>query len=335
MKKTGFIVLTTCLLCCLPAEAQFGNLIKKGKEAVKNAKEKVEHVVKKAKGDIDFYFLEKNRGFYSSKNHMIVLLDRYKDGELKGQQITYTIMENGDVIKNNGKKIAELLNGGIVNAHDYSPYSTLAANGDVLVDGEVVANIDNNGNVTMEGFSIGNVKGIDKDIASLIFFAILQNKEVIDKILPQYKEERKLVNERKRKAEEERLNREWPIEKNGSKGFVKGNGEVYDWAHNKIGQLPAHGDGDIKDGHGNIIGRIRLGKIYNKMGQELADVNHNTGDITIPGTSNQIAIVRSGNVVLQEKDSMMGFKDVKTLGYCDVRPYEWVAALIYCNFFKF
>ena len=28
-------------------------------------------------------------------------------------------------------------------------------------------------------------------------------------------------------------------------------------------------------------------------------------------------------------------KDSKTLGYCDVRPYEWAVAIIFCDFFKF
>jgi hypothetical protein len=27
--------------------------------------------------------------------------------------------------------------------------------------------------------------------------------------------------------------------------------------------------------------------------------------------------------------------DSKTLGYCDVRPYEWAVAIIFCDFFRF
>ena len=38
MKKTGLIILILTLLCCLPAQAQFGGIIKKAKET----KEKVE-----------------------------------------------------------------------------------------------------------------------------------------------------------------------------------------------------------------------------------------------------------------------------------------------------
>ena len=73
MKKTGIIVLIFSLLFCLPAEAQFGDLINRGKKAVKKAKEKVENIVKKANGDIDFYYLGEYKGFYRNKQHMIVL----------------------------------------------------------------------------------------------------------------------------------------------------------------------------------------------------------------------------------------------------------------------
>lgn len=67
MKKTGFIVLIFSLLFCLPAEAQFGDLIKQGKKAVKKAKEKVENIGKKINGDIDFFYLGEHKGFYRSK----------------------------------------------------------------------------------------------------------------------------------------------------------------------------------------------------------------------------------------------------------------------------
>ena len=41
MKKTGFIMLIAALLCCLPAQAQLGGLINKGKNAVNKGKEVV------------------------------------------------------------------------------------------------------------------------------------------------------------------------------------------------------------------------------------------------------------------------------------------------------
>ena len=323
------------LLCSLPAEAQFGGLINKGKNAVKKAKEKVEHVTKEIKGHIDFYFDDQHQGVYDSKNRVIIMDAVHEDGEFIGKNQTITIKENGDLIYNDGSKIGELLSGGIINCRKTSPYCTLTANGDVVMDDEVIGHIDDKGNVTMDGSLLGNVKGIDKQVAAYIYFGALQDKELIAKNRLSIKEEQKQAEEKRKKAAEARKKREWTREKNGSKGYVNGIGEVFNWSHTKIGQLPQNGDGNIKDGQGNIIGQIRLGKISNRMGQELADVNHNNGDTSIPGKSNQMVIVRSGNVILQEKDPMMGYKDVKTLGYCNVQPYEWAVAIIYCNFFRF
>lgn len=47
-------------------------------------------------------------------------------------------------------------------------------------------------------------------------------------------------------------------------------------------------------------------------------------------------IVKSlGDVVRQQKDNMIGYEDVETLGCCNARPYTWVTALVVCNFFNF
>ena len=82
-KKTGFIALIVALLCCMPAQAQLGGLINKGKSAVnkaKEVKEKVDEEIKKSNGDVDFYYLDNHRGFYRSKNRKIVFDDLHKDG---------------------------------------------------------------------------------------------------------------------------------------------------------------------------------------------------------------------------------------------------------------
>ena len=335
MKKTGFIVVILSLMCCLPAEAQFGGLVDMGKHVVKKTKEKVERTIKKVKGDVDIYFEDNHKGFYSTKTGVIVLDALHEDGEFAGKNKTVTVDKNGNLIDDFGTQFGALLSDGAINCRKCAPYCTLAANGDVVMDGEVIGHIDDNGNVTMEGMPLGNVKGINKQVAAYIYFGMLQNKELVANNRAYFKAKKQRQEEQRREAEEARRNQKYPFEKNGSRGYVKGSGEVFDWADNKIGQLPSGGDGDILDGHGNIIGRIRLGKIYDKMSNELCEVNHNTGDILIPGRSNQIAIVRSGSVVLQKKDQMMGYKDLKTLGRCDVRPYEWVAAIIFCNFFRF
>ena len=328
MKKTGYIVLILTLLCCLPAQAQFGGLIRKAKET----KEKVDKKVKKAKGEFDFYYLNEHRGYYNSKKHLICLDDRYNDGELAGENITYSIMDNGEVIRNDGKQVAQLLDNGAVNCHDCTPYLIIGLDGDVVMDNEVIGHIDNiSGKVTMEGFKIADVKGIDRQIAAFIIYGIMNNKERIANLTAQCKEDRKRANEERKQAaarqEAERKSREWTIEKNGNRGYVDGTGAVYNWAHKKIGQLPEGGNGDIKDASGFTIGRINMGDIYDRNGNKLASVSDG-GTIYAPGSNNPVADVKGGGRIDMTKDS-------KTLGYCDVRPYVWAVVLIYCDFFRF
>ena len=326
MKRTELIVLLiVSILCWLPAQAQFGGLFNKGKE-------KVENKGKKNKGNIDFYFLDKHRGYYDSQNRIIVFDDTYQEGELTGQRVTFTIMDNGTVIRNDGKRVGELLDNGVVNCHDCAPYLTTEITGDVVMDGEVIGHIDNiTGVVSMEGFTIANVKGIDKQIAAYIIFGIIHDKERIAYILPKYKEERKRVDEEKKNAQRAQNSsgknvQEWTIEKNGNRGFVDANGVVYNWSHKKIGQLPK-GSGDIKDADGNKIGSIDImGVIFDRNGRELATVRG--GSISIPGSNATVAEVRAAGRI----DTMQG---PKTLGYCDARPYVWAVAIIFCDFFRF
>lgn len=77
-------MLIVAMLCCLPAQAQLGGLINKGKNALnkaKEVKEKVDEGIKKVNGDVDFYFMDAYKGFYRSKNGKIVLEDRHKEGK--------------------------------------------------------------------------------------------------------------------------------------------------------------------------------------------------------------------------------------------------------------
>ena len=364
MKKTGFIALIVSLLCCLPAQAQLGGLINKGKNAVnkaKEVKEKVDEEIKKSNGDVDFYYMDNHRGFYRSKNRKIVFDDLHKDGKRSGKNVIYTIEKNGDVMFDDGRKVGEVLNGGVVNCHATAPYLTLVANGDVVMDGETIGHIDDTGNVTLEGMSIGKAPGIDKQVAAYIYFGILFDKQGIATSREKIKEEKLRVEQERKQAEEARLLaakeaeakrqaaaanqpkttqasgtkasnkstsskvKEWTIEKGGKKGYVDANGVVYDWAHKKIGQLPK-GSGDIKDGSGSTIGRISGGDIY-KSGNKVASVTSG-GSISVPGSNATVAEVRGSGRIDMTKDS-------KTLGYCDVRPYEWAVAIIFCDFFRF
>ena len=121
--------------------------------------------------------------------------------------------------------------------------------------------------------------------------------------------------------------REWTIEKGSKRGYVDANGVVYNWAHTKIGQLPKNGSGDIKDGNGSTIGRISMGDIYNRSGNKVATVTSG-GSISVPGSNATVAEVHAAGRIDWSKDS-------KTIGYCDVRPYEWAVAIIFCDFFNF
>ena len=359
MKKTGFVLLIMALLCCLPAQAQLGGLINKGKKAVdkaKEVKEKVDEEIKKTNGDVDFFYLDAHRGFYRARTKKIVFDDLHKEGKRSGKNVVYTIEKNGDVTFDDGRKVGEVLDGGIVNCHSTAPYLTLAANGDVVMDGEVIGNIANDGNVTMEGMSIGKAPGIDKQVAAYIYFGILFDKQGIATARAKIKEEKERIEQERKQAEEARLKaaqeaeanraatastsqssgkksnnttakkvQEWSIEKNGSRGYVDANGVVYNSSHKKIGQLPK-GSGDIKDGSGSTIGRISSGDIYVR-GNKVCTVTSG-GSISVPGSNATVAEVHAGGRIDMKENS-------KTLGYCDVRPYEWAVAIIFCNLFKF
>ena len=364
MKKTGFIVLIISLLCCLPAQAQLGNLINKGKNAVnkaKEVKEKVDEGIKKVNGDVDFYYLDAHKGFYRAKNRKIVFDDLHKDGKRSGKNVVYTIEKNGDVIFDDGRKVGEVLDGGIVNCHSTAPYLTLAANGDVVMAGEVVGHVANNGDVTLEGNLLGRAPGIDKQVAAYIYFGILFDKQGIDNVRAKVKEERLRAEQEKearlKAAQEAEAKRkaamanqpkntqtntqktnnnnaqpkkvqEWTIEKGGKRGFVDANGVVYNWAHTKIGQLPKDGRGDIKDGFGSTIGSISGGGVIrDRSGRDLCTVSAG-GSIAVPGSTATVASVHAAGRIDWEKDS-------KTIGYCDARPYEWAVAIIFCDLFNF
>lgn len=374
MKRTGLIALIAMLLCCLPAEAQLGNLINKGKQAVKKAKEvkeKVDDGIKKVNGDIDFYYMDACKGFYRSKNGKIVLEDRHKEGKLSGKNITYTIEKSGDITTDEGYKAGQLLDGGAVNCQGCTPYLTMTASGDVVMDGEAIGNIDNAGKVTWEGKVIGKAPGIDKQVAAYIYFGILNDKQAITARRAQIKEEQLRAEQERKQAEEARLKaaqeqeakrkamaanqaknaqssgkkantnsnkatgtkkattapkvQEWRIEKGSNRGFVDANGVVYDSSHKKIGKLP-NGSGDIVDALGRTIGRISMGDIYDSSGK-VCTVSSG-GSIAVPGSNATVAEVHAGGRIDMNQGG-------KTLGYCDVRPYEWAAAIIFCDIFKF
>lgn len=366
MKRKGLIALIAMLLCCLPAEAQLGNLINKGKQAVKKAKEvkeKVDDGIKKANGDIDFYYMDACKGFYRSKNGKIVIQGS------ADKKTVYSIDKNGDITDGDGRKAGQLLDGGTVNCQNCTPYLTVTASGDVMMEGEAIGNIDNAGKVTWEGKTIGKAPGIDRQVAAYIYFGILNDKQTITTRRAQIKEEQLRAEQERKQAEEARLKaaqeqeakrkamaanqaknaqssgkktggskatttkkataapkvQEWRIEKGSDRGFVDANGVVYNSSHKKIGQLP-NGSGDIVDASGSTIGRISMGDIYDRSGK-VCTVSSG-GSIAVPGSNATVAEVHAGGRIDMNQSG-------KTLGYCDARPYEWAVAIIFCDIFKF
>ena len=320
------------LLCCLQAQAQLGGLINKGKKAVdkaKEAKEKVDEEIKKANGDVDFYYMDAHRGFYRARTKKIVFDDLHKEGKRSGKNVVYTIEKNGDVTFDDGRKVGEVLDGGIVNCHATAPYLTLAANGDVMMDGEAIGHIGDDGNVTLEGMSIGKAQGIDKQVAAYIYFGILFDKQGIATARAKIIEEKQRLEQERKQAEEARLKaaqeaeakrkaesanqpkssnqasgkksnnnttkkvQEWTIEKNGSRGYVDANGVVYNSSHKKIGQLPK-GSGDIKDGSGSTIGRIIIiGRLWHHSINSVLNLVHRNLHTNYTSGCNEHALVRN------------------------------------------
>ena len=70
-----------------------------------------------------------------------------------------------------------------------------------------------------------------------------------------------------------------------------------------------------------------MGDIYDRSGNKVATVSSG-GSISVPGSNATVAEVRGSGRIDMTQDS-------KTLGYCDVRPYEWAVAIIFCDIFNF
>lgn len=330
------------------AHAQFGNLV----SGLKKAKETVDDVNKKRNGDVEFTKDGKVQGFFRTRTKQFIFNQKHSKGDREGKNIIYTIEKNGDITFDDGRKIGEIKDNGEVNCHDEAPYLTVKSDGSVMMDGEKVARIDDQGKVYLYDVLIGSAPGIDKQYAAYLYLGIYYNKER----LAQVKEE---MAEKKRKEAEEiarikaeaarrqaqaaqnaktaapakssqnntqKKVREYRIEKGSARGFVDENGVVYNWSHTKVGQLPK-GSGDIQNGSGSRIGSIWSGDIKDSSGNLLCTVSSG-GSIAVKGSNATVAEVRGAGRV----DMVQGSK---TLGYCDCGNYVWTAAIIFCDLFKF
>ena len=356
MKTIRIILMTVVFsLASLQAHAQLGGLLNKAKSSVNKVKndvnkvkKDVEDVSKRVNGDVDFTLGSNHKGVYRARTRQIILDDLHQGGDRAGKKTYYTVEDNGDIVADNGVKVGEIAVDGSVNCHDTSPYLTMMANGDVMMDGSVIGNIDDNGNVTMLGSTIGKAPTVPKQIAAYIFFGVCNDKASIKSLRAEIeKKEAERAQQaalaKERAATQAKSSKstskssgsssntaakvaEYRIEKGSARGYVDANGVVYDWSHKKLGQLPK-GSGDIKDGNGSTIGSIWSGDIKDRSGNLLCTVSSG-GSIAVKGSNATVAEVHAGGRVDWSKDS-------KTIGYCDCHNYIWTAAIIFCDIFRF
>ena len=335
------------LMGAATAQAQFGNLI----NGIKKAKETVEDVNKKRNGDIEFSRGGTVQGFFRTRTGEFIFDKTHPDGERKGKKVIFKVEKNGDVMYDDGRKVGEVLKDGTVNFHGEQGYLKVQGDGSVMMDGEKVAMINDNGQVYIYDVLIGTAKGLDKKYAALLYLGIYHDKASLAKSKAELAEvKRKQEAEAKRLQEQaaqrkaqaaknsakgsantnsgntQKKVREYSIEKGSARGFVDENGVVYNWAHTKVGQLPK-GNGDITDGTGHRLGTIWSGDIKDSSGNLLCSVSSG-GSIAVKGSNATVAEVKANGRIDMSKDS-------KTLGYCNCNNYVWTAAIIFCNLFKF
>jgi hypothetical protein len=337
------VVLAALLLGTTAAQAQFGNLI----GGLKKAKEVVDDANKKRNGDIEFSRGGTVQGFFRARTGEFIFDKKHPDGERKGKKVIIKVEKNGDVVYDDGRTVGQVLSDGTVNFHGEQGYLHVKKDGSVMMDGEKVAYINDDGQVFIYDVLIGTAKGLDKKYAALLYLGIYHNKETLAKSKVELAEvKRKQEAEAKRQQEQAALRRqqaaqnagkssgngntkvrEYTIEKGSARGYVDENGVVYNWGHRKLGQLPKGSSGDITDDVGHKIGSVWSGDIKDSSGNLLCHVTSG-GSISVKGSNATVAEVRANGRIDMSKDS-------KTIGYCNCNNHVWTAAIIFCDLFRF
>ena len=179
MKKNMRILVVSAvmMLGTTTVQAQFGNLVGN----LKKVKETVEDVNKKRNGDIEFTRGGTVQGFFRTRTGEFILDKTHPDGERKGKKVIFKVEKNGDVMYDDGRKVGEVLKDGTVNFHGEQGYLKVQGDGSVMMDGEKVAMINDNGQVFIYDVLIGTAKGLDKKYAALLYLGIYHNKESLAK----------------------------------------------------------------------------------------------------------------------------------------------------------
>jgi len=338
------MMLLVMMLTATTAQAQFSNLI----GGLKKAKETVDEVNKKRNGDIEFTRGGTVQGFFRTRTGEFILDKTHPDGKRKGKKVIFKVEKNGDVVYDDGRTVGQVLSDGTVNFHGEEGYLHVQKDGSVMMDGEKVAYINDNGQVFIYDVLIGTAKGLDKKYAALLYLGIYHNKESLAKTKVELaevkrkqeaeaKRQQELAAQRRQQAAQNASKssgnssntqkvREYTIEKGSARGYVDENGVVYNGSHTKLGQLPK-GSGDITDATGHKIGSVWSGDIKDSSGNLLCTVSSG-GSIAVKGSNATVAEVKANGRIDMSKDS-------KTLGYCNCNNHVWTAAIIFCNLFRF
>lgn len=350
MRTKCFIVALAMMVGTTAAHAQFGNIVGN----LKKAKEVVDDVNKKRNGDVEFTKGGTVQGFFRTRTGEFIFDKKHTDGDRKGKKVIYKVEKNGDIMFDDGRKVGEMKGNGVVNCQGEENYLTVMKDGTVMMDGEKVARIDDDGKVYIYDVLVGSAPGMDKQYAAYLFLGIYHDKASMAKAKVEMQEVKRKQEAQRRQQEEEARQRalaaqkeaakggsnaktntgntqkkvrEYTIEKGSARGFVDENGVVYNWAHKKLGQLPKGSSGDITNETGRKIGSVWSGDIKDGSGNLLCHVTAG-GSISVKGSNNTVAEVKGNGRI----DTTQG---AKTLGYCNCNNHVWTAAIIFCNIFKF
>lgn len=349
MKQTTRIMLAAAFLVLggVQANAQWGSLISQGVKAAKDAKK----IVKKVKGDADFTYNNAVIGTFHGKTSVIEFKEKYTEGELAGQKISFTIQQDGNIVAADGSKVGVVYASGDISCRGQEPYLNVNANGQVTMDGDVVGTIADNGDVRLYGYElIGNAADIDKKAAAFIYFGILTDKdELLAKKAEIEKQRAAAAEARKQQASRQSSSSYSGSSSSGSstgsnkpnyksmsgamlmiggsgRGIVTNDGLVLDQGKNSLrGKMP-RGDGNIENGYGSSIGKISGGALY-KGSTKLGTFN-SSGNELITSDGTKIIAESNGDVY-----KIISSNTRQRLGECRCGNARWAIALVFGEFF--
>lgn len=324
------------------AWAQFG-LLNTLSKAVKEAKSEELHKlgipqVQKNGKTATFRWGETPIGTWNPQTLEILFNQKWDEGELAGQYVIYKIdPETGDIVRNDGVNKGKIYADGRFESPNLG---TLRLDG----AGYIYQGEEQIGRTSSSACWCFNHKYGDfnmdtpSQVIAVVYLGLLTAPDQVAQWRAEYEEWEAAEAERREKArieaeERARYEREHPtfydVQNRSGKGYVDSNGAVYDWAKNKIGQLPK-GDGDILDKYGNRIGSVSFGgqDIKDRSGKLVASVN--SGGFICDGDQPHVSIAEVGTygyVIIK--------KDASRLGQCDCKNYLWTTILVYCDFFRF